>query len=445
MKELKIDFLKNGLLNEGGLNYLDVTIKVFEDNAKKKNEKDNLFVFEIDASGSMDCAATEDSNRIVGYMSPMIGGINHRMYNEPFNTSNITTRLDYAKKSVKNFIKLLSPKDKICIITFGSNAKIVQPITLLENESIKEEIYRHIDNINTSGCTNMGEGLQYARELINEKSLKNYNCKIIVLSDGDVNMGMDQQDLVELSQSFLEKGITLSSLGIGTDYNSKLMEDISTNLFYHIKDLSMLDEILKEELSMNNRILYNNAKLKVKYNGLIEVGSNLNDLTEKVIENEKVINLGNIISNVEKHIVFEINNELEKEKIDFEVNLVLDENNIVTCKKNLNIVSKKELLEIEEDKEVAKRVVDLLKRKTIQKTSLDYMSNGDMTNVQSSLNDYTLKVGFISNAIGMSAGTEQLFNCSIEETRGITSSYGESDANAMKNIYCSNSNKSRLD
>jgi len=46
----------------------------------------------------------------------------------------------------------------------------------------------------------------------------------------------------------LQDGISVSALGIGYDYDSKVMNAIATGggrLFYHIEDLEKLDDVFK--------------------------------------------------------------------------------------------------------------------------------------------------------------------------------------------------------
>ena len=52
--------------------------------------------------------------------------------------SNIFTRLDLVKHSVRTVIEVLNENDSICLITFSNNAKVVLDITKM-SESGKEQ------------------------------------------------------------------------------------------------------------------------------------------------------------------------------------------------------------------------------------------------------------------------------------------------------------------
>lgn len=414
MKNLSINFLKDGILKEGGTNYLNINFKIEnKEIIQKENKKNNLFLFVIDNSASMKGHASDKN----------------------------MSKIDFAKKAITSFVDWLDSKDKIGIVAFNSNTEIIQMPIELTN---KNEIFENINNIIPKGCTNMGEGLEVARELISKSDLVNYNCKIILLSDGDINEGKSEDELIQLSIKYLESGISLSSLGVGNEYNSKLMNDISTSLFYHVTSLKILENILQEELSLNNRILYNNAKLKIKFDGLIEVMENLNDLKETIIGDEKVLYIGNILNGKEKNIYIELKNDLEKEDVVFEVTLELDKENSISQKKTLKIVNKEELEKLVENIDILNSVATILKRKAIQDTSLEYMNSRDMNSVKNTITSYSKKINDLNDSLSLSSNAGYILSNCIQEASVCTTSYSSSNENYVKNLYCSNSSKSLL-
>lgn len=411
MNIMSVNFVKDGILNKKGLNYLGVEITV----PKKegiKNEKKNAFFFIIDNSGSMDLLASDKRN----------------------------TRMYYAKQAVKNFINALDEEDKVGIVTFTTTARKV--LTLVEAKD-KEYIYTKIDGINAESSTNMGAGLELARELLTASDLENYNCKFIVLSDGEVNCGLKEKELVELSQKYLEESISLTSLGIGDSYNSKLMNDIATGLFYHIDKLSLLDEILSEELKLTNGIVYNNAKLILKYKGLVEVGENLNDIIEKTTSDARILSIGNLIGNTKKRIVFELKNELEKEQGDFEVILELSKEEKIVINKSLLVYKDKEALDkLENNEDLLQYIIQVLKRNTLQQNTLRYMETKDMNFVNRNVNCLQNTYDNIIDTFGCSEGISYSVSQSMSESHGVSQGYSTSTSEGLKNAYCSFSSHS---
>src|SRR5437762_8000103 len=64
--------------------------------------------------------------------------------------------------------------------------------------------------------------------------------RVILLTDGNPTVGRtDGKDFVTLAQGIREGGITITAIGIGTDYNDSLLQKIAESgggLWHHIKD-----------------------------------------------------------------------------------------------------------------------------------------------------------------------------------------------------------------
>lgn len=410
MNKTNVNFLKDAISNKEGVNFLSIDLLSRKENETKERKKPNLFMFLLDNSGSMNC----------------------------YEYDRELTRLNFAKRAINNFIDNLEEDDKIGLVTFNSYVDLVIPV---QKSTKKNELKNKVNNINANYCTNMGLGLDLARETITKADIEKYNCKIIVLSDGEINEGKKEEELVKDSEICIENGITISSLGIGEYYNSKLMNDICTGLFYHLNSLSILDKILEKELSLNNKILYNNVKITIKNNGLIELKENLNDFKEKNYDNCKVIYIGNLISNINKNILIELENELEKEDIDFEIIINFNKEESITIKKRLKVVDKEKLTEFKENEKILKLVSECLKRKTIQETSLSYMQFRDMNKVNSCNNKLKNKFNQLSNSMGIENHFEKVFNDSIIEVNSFSNNYKSSSLSDLKNSYCLNSSK----
>lgn len=455
MEVLKASFVKEGILNKEGLNYLGIEINVpkieKKDNLQKKN---NLFVFVIDNSGSMASSAGElplnhnnihNPNNNYGLLSSHsysnnIYGGNYYGY-EHSHRDYINSRIYYAKEAVKTFINSLDENDKIAVVTFNSIASVIQEMSLAKTKS---DIIPNIDRITVDGCTNMGEGLNLARELISKSDIDSYNCKIILLSDGEVNGGLNERQLVELSKDFISQGITLTSLGIGTDYNSKLMNDIATGLFYHVDKLSLLDNILSEELKLTNEVAYNNAKLILKYNGLVEVSTNLNEIIEKNKEDCKVLTLGSLISNTSKKIVFELKNDLEKEKCDFDIILELEKDEKILIHKSIKVYSdKKELDKLTNNDKLMEYIINVLRQKTLQDNTLSYMKNKNMRSVNLGIQNLENTYDTILDKFNYSDNSyiSNTVSESVSHSHCVSQSYSISNDNDLKGMYSSNSVK----
>jgi Ca-activated chloride channel family protein len=75
-----------------------------------------------------------------------------------------------------------------------------------------------IENLEAHGSTNGSAGINTAYEIAETYFKKGGNNRVILATDGDLNVGVTSEDgLTELITEKKESGIYLSVLGFGTD------------------------------------------------------------------------------------------------------------------------------------------------------------------------------------------------------------------------------------
>lgn len=126
-------------------------------------------------------------------------------------------RLGLAKKGLLKLVNGLGEGDKISIVTYASGVS-----TLLDggecSESGKEEVRNKINNLKAGGSTFGSGGLQRAYEVAEKNYITGGNNRVIIISDGDFNVGIsDRDDMMEyISEKTVgDKSVYLSVLGVG--------------------------------------------------------------------------------------------------------------------------------------------------------------------------------------------------------------------------------------
>lgn len=130
-------------------------------------------------------------------------------------------KLDRAKEAAKIALRRLSDRDILSIVTFESEVQVLLPATRVTD---KAEIARLIDNIDSAGSTalfgGVSKGAAEVRKFLNRNSVN----RILLLSDGIANVGPDSPSaLGDLGASLRREGISVSTIGLGLDYNEDLM------------------------------------------------------------------------------------------------------------------------------------------------------------------------------------------------------------------------------
>ncbi len=137
-------------------------------------------------------------------------------------------RIELLKKGLINMLDYMKPTDRVAIITYSGEVK-----KLLESTLIKDAktIKKAINKLQPGGSTAGGAAMKMAYEEAVEHYITGGNNRIIMCTDGDFNVGVSSTDaLVEMVESYLDKGIYLSIMGFGSgNYADSRMESLSNH------------------------------------------------------------------------------------------------------------------------------------------------------------------------------------------------------------------------
>jgi Ca-activated chloride channel family protein len=158
-------------------------------------------------------------------------------------------KLQQAKESLRQALHRLQDGDSLALVVFNDNVRCVLEPTPL-NSSTRRVVESALQEIAASGMTALCGGLQLGIEKALSKQ-QGTNLALL-LSDGQANVG--DTNLETVGQHGLRarhKGITISTLGIGTNYNEVLLAEIATQgggRFYHVQQATEISAYLTGEL-----------------------------------------------------------------------------------------------------------------------------------------------------------------------------------------------------
>ena len=116
---------------------------------------------------------------------------------------------------------LLDRHDTISIVAYSSGVDVLVPAMRLSNRAMVE---RRIDGIYSGGSTALYDGVRVGGEQLEKYLDREHVNRVILLSDGLANVGpKSPSQLAELGYKLIKKGISVTTLGLGTGYNEDLM------------------------------------------------------------------------------------------------------------------------------------------------------------------------------------------------------------------------------
>lgn len=177
-------------------------------------------------------------------------------------------KLPLLQDSFAELTKHLRKKDRISIVTYASEDTIV-----LEGArgDQRDQIKEAIDSLEAGGGTYGSRGIETAYELAEENFIEGGNNRVILATDGDLNIGMtSEEELEELISEKKESGIFLSVLGFGTgnikDNKMEILADKGNGNYAYIDCMQEAKKVLSEEMTATLLTVCKDVKLQVEFN-----------------------------------------------------------------------------------------------------------------------------------------------------------------------------------
>lgn len=213
--------------------------------------------------------------------------------------------IEEARKASLALIASLSPKDRIAIVTFDSDAELVLPSTLLEDADLPA-VRRRIEAIRARGTTNLQEGLGKALAEVRAHQDPTGVNRVILLGDGVPNVAAG---LREQATSAGGTGISVTTLGLGDDYDETLMGDLaqrSGGRFHYVADASKVAAFFAEEVVRLNQVVARRARLRLVPGHGVQITKVIGQQVEGVDGRALVVPLGDVSFGDRREIVVEL-------------------------------------------------------------------------------------------------------------------------------------------
>ena len=137
-------------------------------------------------------------------------------------TSMKGARIDMVKENVMRLMEKLKPSDLISIVAFNDKADLVLTPTRIDN--IKQ-IEEKLAQIQCFGGTEMYKGLKGGFDLLWGNHSSNSVKHLLLLTDGHTYG--DEEACFDLAQKLQSRGIMLSTLGIGHEWNDAFLDKLA--------------------------------------------------------------------------------------------------------------------------------------------------------------------------------------------------------------------------
>ena len=176
-------------------------------------------------------------------------------------------KLGLAQQSLRILTTNLGPRDSVSLVTYAGSTRVVLPPTGMEN---KDRILAAIDELSSGGSTAMGSGLDLAYEQAMKGLLPGMISRVIVLTDGDANVGAQgHAQLLGIIESRAKAGVFLSTVGFGMgNYKDTAMEQLAdkgNGQSLYIDSISAAKRVFADQLGSTLEVVAKDVKLQVEF------------------------------------------------------------------------------------------------------------------------------------------------------------------------------------
>jgi Ca-activated chloride channel homolog len=213
-------------------------------------------------------------------------------------------KLEWAKKAIRQAIQHLHDGDVAALVTFASEVVTVLPPTQVD-ASLKQRLESFLGDLQAGGQTALDGGLEAgiagARQQVQDVNL------VLLLSDGQANVGeIDLEKVGARALGAAREKITVSSMGIGADYNEALMSEVATQgggRFYHLQHSHQIAPYVAGELGEASALIARDVRvhLQLPVGALVETYS-----AAYRVEGAGQIALGNIPADTTLEVALQI-------------------------------------------------------------------------------------------------------------------------------------------
>lgn len=235
------------------------------------------------------------------------------------------SKLQYALQAAKMLVQNLHVGDHFALVDYDD--QISTPVFSTTIADNRAAILAQIDKLTARGSTNlcggMLEGYNQAKTHFNPEHVN----RVILFSDGLANTGISNNDEIKkiAKKKLEETGISISSFGIGSDYNEQLMTHLAeygNGNYYFINNADEIPTHLAAEMKGLMQVVAQNISIRIKLpQNNLEV-EKVYGAAWKVENGELIINAGSVVAEETKTLMvkFKIKN-LAAQALNFTANI----------------------------------------------------------------------------------------------------------------------------
>lgn len=208
-----------------------------------------------------------------------------------------------AREAACEAIRRLDAKDIVSVVAYDNSSEVIVPA---QHVAEKEALIARINAIEPRGCTALFDGVSAGATEIRKFKGKCEISRILLLSDGQANVGPSSaEELGRYGALLMKEGIAVSTIGLGVDYNEDLMTRLSQKSdgnSYFVEKSGDLPRVFASELGDVLSVAATKVALKVSF-GVGFTPVELIGRDGRILDGTVSIDLNQLYGGQEKYVI----------------------------------------------------------------------------------------------------------------------------------------------
>lgn len=204
------------------------------------------------------------------------------------NSGSMTDSFPIVIEALKTLADKLRASDRVSIVTYGGGVTV-----LLDGGSGKDKaaVKKQIENLSFGGFTPGGAGIKEAYRLAHKHFIKGGNNRVILITDGDFNVGVSSEsELVSMIEKERKSAIYLSAFGVGMgnykDNKIKMLANKGNGNYTYLDNIREARRVMNNEMTGKMFALAKDVKIQIEFNPAVVaayrlIGYELRELADR--------------------------------------------------------------------------------------------------------------------------------------------------------------------
>lgn len=159
-------------------------------------------------------------------------------------------KMPFVKESLRIFLRSLATNDFVSLVAFSDDSEVLVSSRKVGNG---DWIENAVQKLRPGGRTNLHAGMISGFKEVERNFDIRRNNRVILLTDGIANQGVQNAArIASEARSYNDKGIYLSTIGLGRDFNDALLSELARQGkggYHFIDSAQEMDKVFRSEVS----------------------------------------------------------------------------------------------------------------------------------------------------------------------------------------------------